>query len=58
MKMDVKNKKKKNKKIIHWLFWLLLVVLWNYGYPEAIPFYDVIIALALSLFFIFLKKTK
>jgi len=44
----------KNKKIF--LFWLLLVVLWNFGFPEAEPIYDVIVAILLSFFSIFLNN--
>ena len=42
--------------IILWLFWLLLVILWNYGYPEASPFYDVLIAVLLSILNVLLIK--
>ena len=38
-----------------WLFWLVLVILWNYGFPEATPFQDVIVAVILSLLFIIIK---
>ncbi len=27
--------------------WVLLVILWNYGYPDAEPLYDVIVAIGL-----------
>jgi hypothetical protein len=30
--------------------WLLLVILWNYKFPNAIPFDDVVVAVCLSLF--------
>ena len=30
--------------------WLVLVILWNYKFPDAIPFEDVFIAVCLSLF--------
>ena len=32
---------------IDWVFalWILLVILWNYGYPNAEPIYDVIVAI-------------
>ena len=30
--------------------WVLLVILWNYGYPDAEPIYDIIVAI--GLFFI------
>ena len=46
------------KKLISWFFWLVLVVLWNYGYPEATPFQDVAVAVVLSLIFIFFDKFK
>ena len=39
-------------KKLHWLIWLILVVLWNFGFPEATPFQDVIVAVILSLLFI------
>ena len=31
-----------------WLIWLLLVILWNYGFPEATPLEDVLVAVTLS----------
>ena len=43
---------------IEWLIWLFLVILWNYGYPEATPFYDVLVAVILSLIFVVIKKFK
>ena len=46
------------KNYIEWLIWLFLVILWNYGYPEAIPFYDVLVAVILSLIFINIKKYR
>jgi len=33
-----------------------MVVAWNFGYPEASPLEDVIVAIVLSLFSTFLKK--
>ena len=47
-----------NFKIINWLAWLVLVILWNYGYPEASPFFDVIVAVMLSLLNLVLIKLK
>ena len=32
-----------------WIIWFLLVILWNYGYPEASPLLDVIVAVLLSI---------
>ena len=38
---------KKNQKIF--LIWLVLVIAWNFGVPEAAPIYDVLVAVVLSL---------
>ena len=38
------------------VIWLVMVVAWNYGYPGATPLQDVIVAVILSLFNIYLKK--
>tara|TARA_B100001057_G_C22450910_1_gene795032 strand:+ start:133 stop:276 length:144 start_codon:yes stop_codon:yes gene_type:complete len=38
------------------IIWLVLVVTWNYGYPEASPLEDVIVAVVLSLTSTLLKK--
>ena len=46
----------KNKELSRWMCWLFLVVIWNYGYPEAKPIYDVLVAVLLSIFFILIKK--
>ena len=40
---------------VFWIIWLILVILWNYGYPDATPFQDVIVAVILSLLFIIIK---
>ena len=40
---------------INWIIWLLLVILWNYGFPQASPFMDVIVAVFLSVFFIIIQ---
>ena len=39
----------------NWLAWLILVILWNFGFPEATPFQDVVVAVILSLLFIIIK---
>jgi hypothetical protein len=44
----------KNKKIF--LMWLVLVIAWNFGVPEAAPSYDVLVAVLLSLFAKFVEK--
>jgi hypothetical protein len=36
-----------NKKII-WAVWLLLLIIWNYSFPDALPYEDVFIAVCLS----------
>ena len=38
------------------VIWLVMVIAWNFGYPQASPFEDVIVAIILSLFGTFLKK--
>jgi len=42
-------------KKISWMAWLLLVILWNYGFPNATPFQDVLVAAILSIFFIIIQ---
>jgi|TARA_R110002020_G_scaffold432487_1_gene642502 hypothetical protein len=44
-----------NKKII-WLVWLVLVLGWNYSFPEAIPFDDVFITITLAVLVKYLEK--
>ena len=43
---------------LNWLIWLILVILWNFGFPEASPFQDVVVAIILSLFFIIIKLIR
>ena len=38
------------------IIWLVMVVVWNFGYPQASPLEDVIVAVVLSLFSTILKK--
>tara|TARA_Y100000816_G_scaffold4320_1_gene2625 strand:- start:4084 stop:4272 length:189 start_codon:yes stop_codon:yes gene_type:complete len=42
-------------KKINWLAWLVLVILWNYGFPEATPLQDVLVAVILSILFIIIQ---
>ena len=42
----------------NWIAWLILVILWNFGYPEATPFQDVVVAVILSLLFIIIKLMR
>tara|TARA_X000000368_G_scaffold403294_1_gene378128 strand:- start:76 stop:216 length:141 start_codon:yes stop_codon:yes gene_type:complete len=39
-----------------YIVWLILVVLWNYGFPEASPLEDVIVAILLSFLTIIAEK--
>jgi hypothetical protein len=43
---------------LNWLSWLILVILWNFGFPEATPFQDVLVAVILSLLFIIIKLIR
>ena len=45
-------------KKINWFAWLILVILWNYGFPNATPLQDVIVAVILSILFIIIKKLQ
>ena len=45
-------------KKINWLAWLSLVILWNYGFPEATPFMDVSVAVFLSILFIIIQQLQ
>tara|TARA_B100001248_G_scaffold251728_1_gene227136 strand:+ start:279 stop:464 length:186 start_codon:yes stop_codon:yes gene_type:complete len=42
-------------KKINWMLWLILVILWNYGFPQASPFQDVLVAVFLSILFIIIQ---
>jgi|TARA_X000000368_G_scaffold363605_1_gene308846 hypothetical protein len=39
-----------------YIVWLIGVILWNFGFPEAKPFEDVIAAILLSFLSVGLKK--
>ena len=41
---------------VNWLAWIVLVVLWNYGFPEAKPIEDVLIAVILSLLLVLVNR--
>ena len=43
---------------INWLVWVVLVILWNYGFPNASPLQDVLVAVFLSVLFIIIKKIQ
>ena len=46
------------KQKINWLAWVFLVILWNYGFPNASPFQDVLVAVILSVLFIIIQKLQ
>jgi hypothetical protein len=50
--------KKIKQDTFYWITWLILVILWNFGYPSAKPIYDVLVAVVLSIIFILIKKIK
>ena len=39
-----------------YIIWLIGVVIWNFGFPNALPIADVIAALLLSFLSVSLKK--
>ena len=45
-------------KKINWFVWLVLVILWNYGFPKATPLQDVLVAVILSVLFIIIQKLQ
>ena len=42
--------------MIAYIIWLIGVIAWNFGFPEATPLEDVLVAIALSFLSIILKK--
>jgi len=46
------------KQKINWLVWLFLVILWNYGFPNATPFQDVLVAVILSVLLIIIQMIQ
>ena len=50
--------KKINQGNLYWLIWLILVILWNFVYPNAKPISDVLVAVTLSILFILIRKIK
>ena len=39
-----------------YIIWLIGIVAWNFGFPNALPIYDVILTILLSFLSIGLKK--
>ncbi len=46
------------KQKINWLVWLFLVILWNYGFPNATPLQDVLVAVILSVLLIIIQMLQ
>jgi len=44
--------------MIIFFIWIILIILWNYGYPEAVPLLDVIASVILYFFSKFLSSLK
>tara|TARA_Y100000814_G_scaffold224539_1_gene168500 strand:+ start:2608 stop:2754 length:147 start_codon:yes stop_codon:yes gene_type:complete len=45
-----------NQKKKIFIIWVFLVILWNFGVPGAPPIYDVLVAVVLSFFPVWLKR--
>jgi hypothetical protein len=47
-------------KELDWVFgvWIILVIIWNFGYPGATPILDVLVALGLFFVSKFLKTIR
>ena len=39
-----------------YIIWLISIALWNFGFPEATPMQDVLVAIVLSFLTMMLKK--
>ena len=39
-----------------YIIWLIGVIAWNFGFPDAAPIKDVIVAVLLSFFIMAIKK--
>jgi|ETNmetMinimDraft_5_1059913.scaffolds.fasta_scaffold07672_2 hypothetical protein len=37
------------RQYLSWVIWFLLIVLWNFYYPDALPYEDCVIAIALAI---------
>ena len=45
------------KNLFAWFLWLLLIIIWNYGYPLASPAEDVLVSIALAMILRILQRT-
>ena len=39
-----------------YIIWLIGVIIWNFGFPNALPIADVVVAILLSFISVSLKK--
>jgi len=39
----------RSKKLLIWIVWLILVCVWNFGWPSVPPIADVVVAVILSI---------
>ena len=46
------------KKIFLLDYLVSIIIIWNYGVPDATPFQDVAVAVILSIIFILIKRLK
>ena len=46
------------RKNLDWIVWLILVILWNYIFPNASPLEDVVVAVFFSILISSIKKIK
>jgi len=44
------------KKYLIYILWLILIILWNFIFPNVKPIYDVLMAVFLSAFSSLMKK--
>ena len=46
------------KKWVIWVIWLMCMVSWNLGFPNAEPTHDIIVAITLSLLSMYFNRHK
>ena len=44
------------KNILMWLLWLIMIIIWNYVWPQANPLQDVLVSVILGAGLVVLKK--
>ena len=43
---------------IIWFIWLILIIIWNFGYPTVPPIADILVAVSLSIVIYQYKNRK